>query len=201
MPRPKHEPKTRTNNIILLDGSPLVLGWEIIKMNNYKGYCKSCKKDVPMSIAHMSRRKGIKLKCNLCLSVQTRYMGKRKLEEFKMNTLTKFGGNNTMKFKETLKAAQELTRKDFIDEMRKGFSTSMAGTTSKYDPAYDEAREWKPCKFKDCSGYSLSGTPPKAYLLISNNKIFCKRALSENAFKVFEFEGEPSGSPSLGGKE
>jgi len=52
-------------------------------MKFYKIRCKVCKKITLHSIAHMSKRKGIKLLCDRCLSVQPRYHNKLKLQEFK----------------------------------------------------------------------------------------------------------------------
>ena len=92
-----------------------------------------------------------------------------------------------MKFEKALKKAKLISFKDYDDECKKHNS----------DTTYNATRTWQPCKFKNCSGYSLSGTPPKAYLMISNGKIFCKRALSQESFKVIDFEDEPSGSPSV----
>ena len=73
-----NESKTKSNPRNNLDGSSL----EVVIQMNYKAKCKICKKETPHSICHISRRTGIKLRCNVCLNPQARYLGKKKLEEF-----------------------------------------------------------------------------------------------------------------------
>jgi hypothetical protein len=104
-----------------------------------------------------------------------------------------------MKFEEALKKAKETARKDFIDEMREGFKGSMGSYGSEYDSTYDEQRAWIRSVHEKYICYSLSGTPPKAYLLVFNNtkKILCRRTINGEIFAVFDFEDEPTGSPSL----
>jgi len=149
-------------------------------MDNYVAFCSKCGKATKHYSKYISRMKGVKLSCLVCNTCKTR---------FTKNPI-KYQEEQKMKFKEALQRAKAITKKDFIDET---IAKSKAKTTSKYD----EARKWQPCKFKNCLGYSLSGTPPKAYLMITQGKIFCKRTLSEDAFKVINFEEEPKGSPSV----
>jgi hypothetical protein len=106
------------------------------------------------------------------------------------NTLTKFGGN-TMKFEESLEKAKSIAFKDYDDECKD------------YDEGYNATRVWNKDVFEKYIVYSLSGTPPKAYLLVFNNtkKILCRRTINAKSFETIDFEGEPSGSPSLGGQE
>ena len=104
-----------------------------------------------------------------------------------------------MKFEEALQKAQEVTKQDYIEEGKRGFVGSMASTVSEYDPTYDNARIWKKNVFEKYILYSLSGTPPKAFLVIFNGtkKILCRRTINGKTFKTFDFEDEPSGSPSV----
>jgi len=102
--------------------------------------------------------------------------------------ITKFGGK-IMKFEEALEKAKKTAFKDYDDECKCNNS----------DDGYNATRTWEKSVYDKYTSYSLSGTPPKAYLLIFNNtkKILCRRSIKEKEFAVFEFEDEPTGSPSV----
>ena len=97
-----------------------------------------------------------------------------------------------MKFKDALEKAKSIAFKDYDDECKN------------YDEGYNATRTWEKLVREDGAVvYSLSGTPPKAYLVVFPNKttIHCKRTLQAPTFKTIDFEDEPSGSPSLGGNK
>ena len=93
-----------------------------------------------------------------------------------------------MKFKKALEKAKATAFKDYDDECKR----------LKIDNGYNATRTWDKTVYDKYTVYSLSGTPPKAYLVIFNgtNKIQCRRNPKDPAFAVFEFEDEPSGSSS-----
>ena len=93
-----------------------------------------------------------------------------------------------MKFEEALEKAKATAFKDYDDECKR----------LNIDNGYNATRTWKKTIGEDHIVYALSGTPPKAYLVIFNgrNKILCRRSPSSTAFAVFGFEDEPSGSSS-----
>jgi hypothetical protein len=96
-----------------------------------------------------------------------------------------------MKFEEALKKAEETAFKDYGNECKR----------LKCDKGYNAKRTWDKTVYEKYTVYSLSGTPPKAYVVVhpESKKIFCKRTFSAEAFKIFDFEDEPSGSPSVSG--
>jgi len=93
-----------------------------------------------------------------------------------------------MNFEEALKTAKETAFKDYDDECK----------YHDCDNGYNATRIWNKDVYEKYTVYTLSGTPPKAYLVIFNgtNKIECRRKIQSSAFAVFEFEEEPDSSSS-----
>ena len=54
-------------------------------MNNiYLSYCKVCKKETPMRINNISRKRGVKLRCCICSTIKPRYEKINNLKLFKL---------------------------------------------------------------------------------------------------------------------
>lgn len=93
-----------------------------------------------------------------------------------------------MKFEEALEKAKLIAFEDYNNECKK----------NKSDSGYNATRTWDKDVFDGNVIYSLSGTPPKAYVVVlsKTKKILCKRNVNAKPFETIDFEDEAEASSS-----